>query len=310
MIRHRVDQITKDGELVTTYESINEAYMVTGINNIKRSLDHPTRMEGGYRWKKSMEQPIYYNYRGKSDYTDEQREYFNKRIPKYMPVLYNVASKLPFINQWNREDYLQEALMHAWLNFYTYEPAINDGQKFGSWIKVVGRSGMHQCYFRFFRGWYVREFDAERTDMPDEVDESREAKILALYQSLDTLSLQDREVAILFMNSVPGAEAAERVGMSRDSYYSKVQQLKGILKEKIEFFLFGIKATQKPYFGKGQFSREKMPVEQYDLLGKFVALYPSMESTKEAGFDPTAVSRVINKRCKTHKGFMWKLAKN
>lgn len=310
-IRHRVDQFTKDGEFITTYESVNEASIITGVDNIKRSLDHPSRMEGGFKWKKAIEQPIYYNYRGKTDYTDEQREYFNIRIPKYMPVLYNVARNLPFITPWNKQDYIQEALIHSWLNFYTYEPAINDGKKFGSWIKVVGRSGMYQCYYKFFKGWYIRELDPERTDIPDdEVDESREAKILALYQSLDCLSLKDREIAILFMNSVPGAEAAEKAGMKQDTYYKKVQQLKGILKEKIEFFLFGIKATQKPFFGKGKFSRDPMPVEQYDLLGKFITKFPTIESTRAAGFDPSAVSGVINKRTKTHRGYMWKLAKN
>lgn len=308
----RVDQFTAEGELITTYNSVREASNITGVQNILRSIDHPTRTEGGYKWKRAIEQPYYKQYRSKKmDYTDEQRKYFNSRIPNYMPILYNLARNLPFVTIWNQDDYIQEALVWAWLHFYTYEPSVNDGTKFGCWFKVLGRCGMYQYYYKFFRGWYVREFETERFDIPDDcVDEDREAKILALYKSLDSLSLEDRKIAILYMNSVPGPEAAEKAGVTQTVYYKKVLHLKGKLKERIEYFLFGIKCSRKPVFDGKKGGRGPLPVEQYDLMGKFVARFPMIEATKDAGFVPSEVSAVINGRYRTHRGYMWKAAKN
>ncbi|HMI62489.1 MAG TPA: NUMOD1 domain-containing DNA-binding protein, partial [Puia sp.] len=138
MKKKSVDQFDLDGNYIQTWPSLVVASRELGCDhsNISFALDRSGRSGAGFRWKTSLDhtESVELKYNPRKEYTEEQRKDFNERIPRYMPVLYNLISKYDFINDFNRDDYIQEALLIAWMQFYSYTPTPGDGARFGAWF--------------------------------------------------------------------------------------------------------------------------------------------------------------------------------
>lgn len=303
-----VDQFDLDGNFIQTWHSIAQAASALGLlhGNLIRALDISSRSEGGFKWKTAVEQRgEALVYRLKHTYTEEDRKAFEDRLKTHLPVLYNLLKPYDFINAWNKDDYMQEALAYAWMQFYTYKGCPGDGQRFGAWFKITCRWGLFR-YYHYLKKWRTSEFDD--LDFDGEVEEDVDvAKTIALYESIDKLKEPDRRIIKAWLDEKDTDEILKAFNLNKNKYYKKIMRIKNLLRELFNQHYYGIVSNQIQLMENPR--HDAVPVEQYDLMGRFVASYPTIESVKEKGFSINGVSGCLSLRNRTSGGFMWKRAK-
>lgn len=299
-----IDQFSKDGVFLKTWPSISAAAAELGVeaSNIWRSLDHPTKRDCGFMWKTSVMQMDTERFPMKYEPSEEQRAEFNRRITRYMPVLYNLIKKYDFINGNNVQDYTQEALVFAWINYNSFTHSVDDGARFGGWFRLVCKWGIFG-YYKYTKQWkYTAEFDDRLLDHEEE--DITTAYTLALYHCLEKMSQDDQALVKAWMECKDSFEVSERLKLSRNNLFKNMKRIYSVLKDGITYYLHGIQASRIGIYNNE--GRHVTAVDQLDLNGQWVRSYASMEAVKEHGFSPSCISSCISRRQGSHKGFLWR----
>jgi len=308
-----IEQYSIDGKLIKTWPSIALAANELNLSssNISRALDFYSLTEGGFKWKTCLIQPLPNYYKLKVEYSEEQKKEFNERIKGCMYILYGLLRNYSFITSINRDDCIQEALIYAWINYYSYKPSIcNDDVDFKKWFRVVCKSGIFRYYRNYVKNWNVREYEDYKHDSIDPNTEDKDGDDILFqefYNSIDTLSDIEKQVITYYLNGTLPSEISELLSISRMCCYKKIMVIKNKIKTAVHNKLnnLDIKRVRTP----GYISGLATPIEQFDLDGNFIKWYKTINSVKEDGFSPDGVSSVITNRQKTHKGFNWKLGR-
>lgn len=309
-----IDQFSEKGEFIQTWPSISLAAISLDVwsTSIIRALDHDTETVSGFMWKTSLDQQTERVHKLKCIYTEEQRLDFEARVKRHMPIIYNLLNKtFSFVDFRERQDYAQEALMYAWIQFYTYRASVGDAARFGAWFKITCRWGMY-AYLektkKYRNSLQYGEFDDLTKDFSDDTDANDQiTNTIAVYHCLEDLPEKFKRIMYGVMEDKDPNEAYQDMGISRDNYFKSKAMALAMMKSSMDYYLFGIKDSRRRI--ECRRGPVATPIEQYDLQGKLIASFTSIGATADMGFDPREVSKVINNRRKKYRDFIWKPAK-
>jgi len=243
--------------------------------------------------------------------TEEQRAEFSRRLKLHMPVLYKLIGKYDFINQYNVDDFVQEALACCWINYFRFKHSIDDGARFGGWFRFYCRAGII-AYLKYLsvrtRSEYALDFDVSQEDEIDDTD----AQILALYHCIEELPPEDQKLVHIYLECETRDEMVRKAGYSESRFKQNIRRVKCALKTRMSHYYFGIQQARESVLalmGQDAGIRNRgRAIDQIDFDGQLVQRFSNMKAVSEKGFSQHAVSSVISNRQKSHRGFYWKVA--
>jgi RNA polymerase sigma-70 factor (ECF subfamily) len=173
--------------------------------------------------------------RNTSDLASKQDEIYVKAAQEFGPSMVRLTAAYE-ADPTHQEDLLQDIHMALWRSFATFANQCS----LRTWVYRVAHNTAASHVRRKLRGRLLpsinlddlndipHEFDAER-----HVDESEVlTRVHALIQQLKPI---DRDVLLLYLEGMEGAEIAEIVGISRSNVAQKVCRAKNLLQRSFTF---------------------------------------------------------------------------
>lgn len=259
---------------------------------------------------------------GDRSITQFQQEFMGL-INKHERILYALLYKRPFILRHEYDDYLQEMIMAAWKQFYTWEDW-KDKIAFSTWL-TVRAVGAITSYSRSLKNCfkvenkYVSRYmlyeNMTLFDLPDDVDE-RNPHIDGLLMAINDLSDEDQLALykyIKFKETGILLKMAIAEGKQPKWYSVKFQHIKKIIIAKKDRYFEGIIVSESKMAiaKKGSISSSRRAVEQIDLItGKVIREWESMDEAEKNGYNASHIIAVCRMRRTHHQGYIWRYCSN
>ncbi|MCH7400079.1 sigma-70 family RNA polymerase sigma factor [Belliella sp. DSM 107340] len=129
----------------------------------------------------------------------------------------------------DREDLYQEIVFQLWKSFDSF----GEKSKLSTWMYRVAMNTAIYNLKSSKRQVNTIPIDMETERFAEAVDKSEEARIKQLYDNIQTLSLLERGIILLYLEGKSHQEIAEIIGITSSNVGTKILRIKEKLKSRI-----------------------------------------------------------------------------
>ncbi|MES1214466.1 MAG: sigma-70 family RNA polymerase sigma factor [Bacteroidota bacterium] len=161
--------------------------------------------------------------------TQPDKEEFLKLIQDNQGIIFKICNSYCY-NKNDREDLAQEIIYHLWKSGHSFDAS----HKFSTWMYRVALNVAISFYRKKNKSANVVSITDQFPEMEDKAGDSiiAEENINRLQQFINELKELDRALMLLYLEEKSYAEIAEILGISETNVATKINRIKGKLKEK------------------------------------------------------------------------------
>lgn len=152
-----------------------------------------------------------------------------QRIQDNKGILYKISTSY-CRNAGDREDLMQEMVYQLWRSGQRFD----EHQKFSTWMYRIALNVAISFYRKANRSGVTVELDAEAQFSDDGRNEVMEERIEVLQRFIRALDELDKALMILYLEERPYREIAEILGISETNVATKLNRIKGRLKQEFK----------------------------------------------------------------------------
>jgi RNA polymerase sigma-70 factor (ECF subfamily) len=158
----------------------------------------------------------------------DKKDRFTKVVKKNQGLIFKVAA-LYTNSLEDREDLYQEIVFQLWKSFDTF----NEQSKLSTWMYRVA---MNTAIFNLKtskRKVNTIPIDFQAEPFADILDKTEKERIKVLYEQIQTLSLLDKGIILLYLEGKSHQEIASIIGITTSNVGTKISRIKEKLKTQI-----------------------------------------------------------------------------
>lgn len=247
-------------------------------------------------------------------YSPEQEREFCRLLAKHKSAIHYKIRRFPYVdNLFDHDDYYQEAVIQAYLEFHKYRP--QDDADFGSWLMAITEYAV-KTYRRKNFGRHSRikvVDDLSPFDKSSDRDYTEE-HIQSLLRAIDELPDHQKRDIQMHLDGVNLRQASLDEGHAAGYYSGRVSAIVKIIRDQKDRYFEGMSVDLKSlHANNGSNGRineqayQSKPVDQLDRNGKLIKQWPSRAEAVRSGYNQSMLYSAI-KDGKAYRGYIWRYA--
>ncbi len=157
----------------------------------------------------------------------DKKERFTEVIQTHAGLIYKISAL--YGHQADREDLYQEIVFQLWKSFDTFKKQ----SKLSTWMYRVAMNTAIYHLKSHQKQVHTVPIDLQDERFTDMIDPSEEERIQLLYQHIQTLSLLEKGIILLYLEGKNHGEIAEIIGITVSNVGTRIARIKEKLKSQI-----------------------------------------------------------------------------
>lgn len=149
-----------------------------------------------------------------------EQEFINQ-INNHLGILHKICNTY-FLYNPNKEDYYQEILIRLWKAY----PKFNNQSAFSTWMYRVALNSAIDIIRKISIQPKFIQLSSNELNIPNSRVEVKSDELEKLYQAINQLNINEKAIALLYLDDYTYDEIASIVGISKNNVGVKINRIK------------------------------------------------------------------------------------